>query len=85
MNNVHPILREAIAPFALGKASDRRFNVCIKSSGVVVQMTVKAISSRDAVSLATDICFDSDDYMPTEEMEIKVSLATTLGLVAEAA
>lgn len=75
MNNVHPLFRAAIAPFAPApvKVSPtlRPFEVSIRIAGEPQTVNVLAFTSCDAICNAIDIFFDGDEAMPADGLEIE--------------
>lgn len=76
MNNVHPLFRAAIVPFApdpVVKAAPtmRPFAVSIRIAGKLEQINVLAFTSCDAICNAIDIFFDGEDPMPAGGLEIE--------------
>lgn len=76
MNNVHPLFRQALAPFApaqVVKAAPvlRPFAVSIRIAGKPEQINVLAFTSCDAICNAIDIFFDGEETMPAGGLEIE--------------
>lgn len=71
MNNVHPLFRDALAPFAPApvKVSPamRPFAVSIRIAGKPQTINVLAFTTCDAI----DIFFDGNDPMPADGLEIE--------------
>lgn len=86
MNNVHPLFREALAPFAPApvKISPalRPFEVSIRISGKPQTINVLAFTTCDAICNAIDIFFDGNEPMPADGLEIE---AHPLNLLPSAA
>jgi hypothetical protein len=74
MNNVHPLFREALAPFAPApvKVSPalRPFEVSIRIDGKPQTINVLAFTSCDAICNAIDMFFDGDEPMPADGLEV---------------
>lgn len=86
MNNVHPLFRDALAPFAPApvKVSPvlRPFAVSIRIAGKPQTINVLAFTTCDAICNAIDIFFDGDEPMPADGLEIE---AHPLNLLPSAA
>jgi hypothetical protein len=65
MNNVHPIFREALAPFAPVVFKPMcAFTVTIGINGVRHDLNVMNRNASDATIQALKLFFDDDDEMP---------------------
>lgn len=59
MSNIHPLFREALAPFA--PPALRPFAVSIRTATVPEDINVMAYTSCDAICKAIDLFFDGDE------------------------
>lgn len=78
MNNIHPLFRPALAPFAPAAVrvspALRPFAVSITIGGTKHELNVRAFTSCDAISNAFDIFFDGgDETMPEGGMRVEVA------------
>ena len=80
MSNIHPLFREALAPFA--PPALRPFAVSIKTATAPEDINVMAYTSCDAICKAIDLFFDGDEPMPADGLEIE---AHPLNLLPSAA
>ncbi|AEV24600.1 hypothetical protein Dsui_0180 [Azospira oryzae PS] len=78
MNNVHPLFRGVIAPFAPATTPAvkvapglRPFAVSIRIAGKPEVINVLAFTTCDAITTAIDIYFDGAEAMPTDGLEIE--------------
>ena len=75
MNNVHPLFRAAVAPFAPAPVkvapTMRPFEVSIRIGSKPQTLNVLAFTSCDAICKAIDIYFDGDEPMPADGLEIE--------------
>lgn len=75
MNNVHPLFRDALAPFAPAKVKAaptmRPFAVSIRIAGKPQTINVLAFTTCDAICKAIDIYFDGEEPMPADGLEIE--------------
>ena len=81
MNNVHPLLREALAPFAPAPVNVspqlRPYCVTITIGREINELHVLAFKSCDAIASALDLYFDGEYEMP-EAMSVKAHPANLL-------
>lgn len=68
--NVHPLFRQALAPYAPQPIPLRPFVVTIRTGAKPEELNVLAESSCDAIVRALDIFFEADGVMPTEGLSI---------------
>lgn len=71
MSNIHPLFREALAPFA--PPAMRPFAVSIRTGAKPEEINVMAASSGDAITKAVDIFFDADGVAPPDGLTISAS------------
>ncbi len=68
MSNIHPLFREALAPFA--PKALRPFAVSIRTATATEDINVMAYTSCDAICKATDLFFDGDEAMPLDSLVV---------------
>lgn len=76
MNNVHPLFLEALAPFSPPVL--RLFAVSIKTSALIEDINVMALTSCDAICKAIDIYFYGDGSMPDDGLVVVARPIETL-------
>ena len=82
MCNVHPLFRQALAPYAPQPIPLRPFVVTIRTGAKPEELNVLAFTTCDAICNAIDIFFDGDEPMPADGLEIE---AHPLNLLPSAA
>ena len=71
MCNVHPLFRQALAPYAPQPIPLRPFAVTIRIAGKPQTINVLAFTTCDAICNAIYIFFDGDEPMPADGLEIE--------------
>lgn len=78
MCNVHPLFRQALAPYAPQPISLRPFAVSIKTATAPEDINVMAYTSCDAICKAIDLFFDGDEAMPVDGLVVVARPLDTL-------
>lgn len=71
MNNIHPLFRNAMAPFAPLPQVTQPFAVTLRMGQKTETINVLAFTTCDAICTAIDIYFDGEEAMPTEGLSIE--------------
>jgi hypothetical protein len=78
MQNIHPLFKSVLVPFAPPPPAMRPFVVRINVAGHPEELNVLAASSCDAIVRAIDIFFDADGVMPPEGLSLSAHPIATL-------
>ena len=68
--NVHPLFRQALAPYAPKPIPMRPFVVTIRTGAKPEELNVLAASSCDAIVKAMELFFDDDGVVPPEGLTL---------------
>ena len=68
--NVHPLFRQALAPYAPQPIPMRPFVVTIRTGAKPEELNVLAASSCDAIVKAMELFFDDDGVVPPEGLTL---------------